>query len=629
MILIKASGVSKMIRKNGAIAAAIIVVIVIVFDIFFLDWTVKALITSTGSKMARAKVEISSLHVDLLNSKISIKNLQVADKSKEYKNLFSADELTADFMLIPLLENKYIVDNISVVNLSAGGDRKTSGFLPVSQLKKIDKEETDNKNSALGKMQTALMQKGESEVKKMPVSKLGDLKNMKNFDFKKMVKKEDLASYRAVKAASDGIKSQKEKTEAVIKAVDAEKRIKSTKESIAKIKSVKINGVADIPAAKDALTELDKIKNDSESVIKSADEAKKQAALFYEYSKDAYKAIDEAKQKDYNALLEKVDIKMVDAASIEKALVGNMWYDRAQKIIYYMSLAEKYIPKKKKKDKDSLFVKKRGAGREIVYSSNGRYPGFWIKKVLLSVKGNDKGNSYYMKGEILDIAAEQDVTGKPLVINLELDNPSQEISINGVINHMESIDDKLTVSVKNLPASFIGLDKTDFGKSRIDSAKVALQATAHNAGDDFTITGSINVNNINVVTTDKDDIAYLAIKGIDSLNIMFKAKQAETFSMEVSSNVYDKIKKSLASIYGSKLEKAKNDAKQAVEDAIKGDMKDLTGTSDSADKSIGTSVSAIKSQSDSLNSDIDRAKTEINNKIAGAGGKNLLKGLFR
>lgn len=620
---------SNMFRKNGIIAALIIAVIVIVFDIFFLDATVKFLIVQSGSKMAKAKVDIGSLHVDMFQSKITVKNIQVGDKTKEFKNLFSADEAVIDYMLLPLLEKKYIVDNISVVNLSAGSDRKTSGFLKAADIKKIEKDETDYKKSFLGKMQGQLQEKAGSEIKKLPVSKLADIKDIKKVDYKSLFKKEDLASYRAIKSAADRITQEKSKSEQALKDVDLDNKIKKTKESIKKIKDVKVTGISDIPAAQAALVELNSIKKNSDDTLRSVEKAKQSAEAFYEYSKSAYKDINDAKEKDIQMVLDKADIKMLNADSIEKALIGNIWYDRVQKVIYYMSLADKYIPKKKKADKDPIFVQKRGAGREIIYSSKGRYPGFWIKKVLLSVKGADKGSSYYMKGEIHDIAVEQDVTGKPLVIRLELDNPSQEISINATVNHIDSVDDKLEITLRNLPASFIGLDKVDFGSVKIDKAKIGIDMNAHNTDGYFMMKGGVSVTNMEVSSADKQDIAYLAIKGIENLKITFTIKQADTFSMDVSSNAYDQIKKSLTSIYGSKIEKAKQDAKKAVEDAIKGEMSGFKGTGDSAKGSIDSKLKDMNSKAGQIQSEIDKAKLDINKKITGASGKNLLKGLFK
>jgi uncharacterized protein (TIGR03545 family) len=532
-------------------------------------------------------------------------------------------------MFLPLLEKKYIIDNITVVNLAAGTDRKTSGFLKAAEIKKIEKDEVDYKNSLLGKAQASVEKSAGKEIKKMPVSKVTDIKDIKKIDYKTLFKKEDLASYKAVKAAEAGIKDEKTKAEAALKAVDLDKKIAETKESVNKIKAVKVSGVADIPAAQEALKELDKIKNNSDSAIKSAEKAKKEAEDFYDYSKSAYKAIDAAKEKDYQMVLAKADIKMLNADSIEKALIGDVWYDRVQKILYYMSLAEKYIPKKKKKDKDSMVVNKRGAGREIVYSSQGRYPGFWIKKILLTVKGADKGSSYYMKGQVFDVATEQDVTGKPLTIAVQLDNPSQSIIVNGSVDHLDSVNDTLEITLKNMPESYIGLDKADFGNIKIDKAKVGIAAQARNTDDYFSLKGNINISDMEVSSADKQDIAYLAVKGIDSLEIDFSAKQADSFVMDVSSNAYDKIKKSLTKIYGSKLDKAKQDAKKAVEDAIKGDVGGLNTESGTAKSSVDSKEKDMNSKTGQMQTEIDKAKAELNKKIANAGGKDLLKGLFK
>src|ERR1017187_7033141 len=230
---------------------------------------VKSSLMGSGSKMAKARVEIGSLHVDVLKSKITIKGLAVADKTREFKNLFSLDEAVVDYMFMPLLEKKYIIDNITVVNLAAGTDRKTSGFLKPAEIKKIEKDEADYKTSLLRRAQASVEKSAGNEIKKMPVSKVTDIKDIKKLDLKTLFKKEDLASYKAVTAAEAGIRDEKIKADAALKAADLDKKISETKESVNKIKTVKVSSVADIPAAQAALKELDKIKNNSDSAVKA------------------------------------------------------------------------------------------------------------------------------------------------------------------------------------------------------------------------------------------------------------------------------------------------------------------------------------------------------------------------
>src|SRR5258705_3242851 len=80
-----------------------------------------------GPAIVGAKAEIQSLHIDLANGDVKIRGLTVASPHEALKNLFQADELTADIDMLPLLEKKVVIDRLAATGLRFGTPRETDG----------------------------------------------------------------------------------------------------------------------------------------------------------------------------------------------------------------------------------------------------------------------------------------------------------------------------------------------------------------------------------------------------------------------------------------------------------------------------------------------------------------------
>jgi uncharacterized protein (TIGR03545 family) len=617
-----------MFRKKGLIYAGVILAVVVIFEVFFMNMLVKMAIVGTGKMIFGAKVDVKSVSIDVFKSKLDIRGLVVADKSKEYKNLFEVSDIDIDIMVLPLLEKKFIVDDISVVDLVLGTDRTTSGFLPVREVKKAEKKKADSTPNFASKLMDSAKDKAKDEIKQIPASKLADLKDMKNIDYKQYVKKENLESYKAAQTAKENINTAKAKADASIKSVDADAKIKAARESLNKVKETKISGVADIAKGQQALTELDNIKKSTDELLKSVNNAKEDSQALITVSKSSVDSINAAKDKDVQDVMSKVNINVLDSKNVEKSLIGPVWYDRISKMLQFADMANKYIPVSKKKAKKQRVVA-RGAGREIVFLEGTRYPSFWIKKTSLSTSGSGK-SQYAMKGEIDDIAIEQSVIGKPLTFTLSLDNPSQTIKLNGSINHMDGRNDSITAEVSNLPASAAGLDKVDFGNIKIKSANTAYEMDLKSTEEALELNGKIKEKNVEFTSPDANNIAFQALSGLDAFNVNIAMKNSDKNSdISVTSDIADRLKKALDKIYGKKISEAKASAKKAVEDAVKDEVKSVTGLGDSASADSNKQVKGLNDKVAGLQSEVDKAKNDITAKMAGGSKSNVLKGLFK
>ena len=123
----------------GFLAALFIVVVT------FKDIIVKKGITSAMQEIFQAKTDIAYVHIEFLNSKLQIKNLQQANPDEEMKNLFQIGEITLDFNLTELLKGKVDIQNVTVAEILVNTDRTKSGKLIKKDKKSKDKEAKEPK----------------------------------------------------------------------------------------------------------------------------------------------------------------------------------------------------------------------------------------------------------------------------------------------------------------------------------------------------------------------------------------------------------------------------------------------------------------------------------------------------
>ena len=113
----------------------------IVASVFiFTDLILKIGLKSAFQGIFKAKVDIGYLHLDYMESSMTIKNLVVADKNAPMKNLFQFDSIVFDIDINRMLEKSIIIDEIEAAGFATGTERKTSGELVVKK-----KEKNENK----------------------------------------------------------------------------------------------------------------------------------------------------------------------------------------------------------------------------------------------------------------------------------------------------------------------------------------------------------------------------------------------------------------------------------------------------------------------------------------------------
>ena len=107
----------------------------------FTDLVLKIGLKTTCQKVFNAKTEIGYVHLDYMDSSLTLKNFVVANKDEPMKNLFEFESIVLDIDINRLLEKSIVIDEIEAAGFKTGTERKTSGALPLKVKTEKEKDE--------------------------------------------------------------------------------------------------------------------------------------------------------------------------------------------------------------------------------------------------------------------------------------------------------------------------------------------------------------------------------------------------------------------------------------------------------------------------------------------------------
>ena len=107
----------------------------------FTDLVLKIGLKTTCQKVFNAKTEIGYVHLDYMDSSLTLKNFVVANKDEPMKNLFEFESIVLDIDINRLLEKSIVIDEIEAAGFKTGTERKTSGALPLKVKMEKEKDE--------------------------------------------------------------------------------------------------------------------------------------------------------------------------------------------------------------------------------------------------------------------------------------------------------------------------------------------------------------------------------------------------------------------------------------------------------------------------------------------------------
>ena len=608
----------------AALIGAIVAVCVVVG--MFKNIIVKRAIVAGMQSAFQAKTDIGYLDFQIFGAKLTIKDLQQANKNDVMKNIFQVGEITFDFNLTELLRGKFDAENITVADVLIGTERKTSGYIPIKQ-----KREEKQNESRIADMQKALL----ADVQKTLFDTFAE------YNPQTIIK--NVESNLKSPAMAESTKTAIEETVAKWKDTpqSMEKSIREFSSSVDTLVKTDWAGVKDPVKLKEALDAINAAvvqgKNIKTQTEKIAADFKSDTEKAERLSKEIGAAIASDK-----ALIDKEIAKFKTLKNdgiggiFNKVLTAFMYnlfgtyYPYVQKgIDTALQFKSKAAPKPAKKKAKK--VSRRMKGTDIYYK-NDTVPKFLIEKAYGS------GANWSVSAK--EISSDPDKRGKPAELSAAFAVKGIDNAISAVIDGRRKTDNPL-LSAKYSGSGFPLSLKIDDAYS-LAAHSSALSCTV--LGDDdgsFRVQGAIDMSGMKIATPSFEpapvyEIYRKAAERFTALKVGFTAGYVleSGITLSIDTDAAERFAEVFQSMLASELTSITASAREKVNELL-------------AEKTGGVSAEIVKltdiqngiklqeANFGDMNAALEKAQRDILKQLAGQTGSDAvqkaagaLKGLF-
>lgn len=617
----------------------------------------RKIITSSCESIFEAKCDIEYLNLKFLSSSFTMKNFEVADKNNPMKDLFSIENLNIDFSFPQLLRAHFVAEDLTVLGIETGKERKYSGDLTAQRLAKIEKKKAKKAAKEAKKAQsTPVMESLKEKIAATTNEEITALFNQ--YNPKTIIDNcysnlQTPAVSQEVKEAVEKINKEWKETPQTISA-----KVESTRTSVndavnydfSTIKNNPVKIQEAIETINKAITEVNSLKEETTKVVDNFKTSADQVSSLSQQITDAIK-------HDKNLASEEISkitsFKLSDTKNIISGYFNKLGYSLLGKYYPYAYKAINKLleiknssyqsPKKTKKAKTKAVAGSRQSGRDV-YFKGDTTPRFWIKKAQGSGKGITISAS--------NISTDQDALGKPAQADFIMNRAGIDHKAKVVVDCRSNSNEALISADYScsslpllIPSSYFGDGN---GVPSFDTkGNLSFNASVYGT-EGFTLNGNGNFSDLKITTNpfepeyaskiyssvlSKINQMTLGVTGgyteKDGLILQISSdadkKFASAFSSEMNAQL-DQVKKSVESELTAKINEYSKGALGEISsfEDIKNKINDSKNSLNSLSEQLeAKKKEATKMLTDSASSKLDEAKTK-----AGEAAASKLKGLF-
>ena len=478
--------------------------------ITFKNILVKKGITYACETIFEAKCDIQNVDFKLLDSSLKIKKIEIANKNDYMKNLVDIGSITIDFDLNQLLRKRFVADELSVLDVDTGTERKTSGQLPPKKEKKIKKKkakaEKEASESKLGKIIAEKKAVAASSLE----SNITGLFNQLNPETLMQNFYSQLQTPEISKQVQEQVPQIIAKWQA--KPAEVQQTVDELQKSVNDIMNFDYSAVQNNPLKiKEFIETIDSTKKNIEKVKNDANGVLKNFNADIAEADGLRKTVQNAVTHDMNFANSEINkIKSLNISDGTKLISGmfenvacdvlGKYYPYAMKgVDYLLELKAKQAaqPKKEKakKEEKKKYTVQRAPGRDIFYRQD-KVPALWIKKMAGS------GPNFF--AQATDIASNQDIINKPAKIDFNMDLYNLQHEAKLVVDFRTDTSEPLIradYGLKNIPLNIPAEKFGAYPGVPAFDAKCAVDAVLKIFDNDgFEITGKGLLTNLKITT---------------------------------------------------------------------------------------------------------------------------------
>lgn len=549
-----------------ALAGAVLcIAAVLLFIYLFRNFLARKIVVGASEAAFGAKCEVSLVDFDLLRTRFRIQGYKVANKKEPMRNLFEIENIDLYFNLLELSRGKFVAENMAIEGFTWNTPRKTSGALPAKKQKRADANAKPNPAVALINR--------ELEKVKSEISVSNGIKSVQDqIDPVKILEREK-ASLQIPKIKDEIIQSVEPLTQKWLSAKDdIQTHGKKTIEAVQKLVSLNVQEINDPVQLQELISVIMQISETGKADFNLAEKLIKEVQTDIKtvdrLSRDAADAV----KSDFNRIKDAAaKIKSVNADTGKKLiaqLIHSFVAETLGKYYPYFVYGIEYVKssQKEKEPKELSLAQKskmmeRLPGTTFVFGKNA-LPTFVIKNVSLSGHHPEK-DVFEIGGTVKAITNDADKLGVPLSININASHAKMKETASGVVD--------LRTYTEELVDTFFTFEGLDIDMPQPSVALPSLSGVLKTAGGvtvskahDVVITAELGILQ-SVLKVENFEPAFISeiyqniLSDIRSINaeVMLTINKGEKFSINVTTDVDDRIETALKREFTRQIEKVK------------------------------------------------------------------------
>lgn len=395
-------------RWKAVVPLGVFVGLLVAFWLLFANTLVRRGIEAAGTALLGAKVEIASARISLGEGRLTLRGVTAASPSEALKNLFQADELDADFELLPLLEKKVIIDRLAATGLRFGTPRATDGRVKSSG-PSLPAQVAGNVSAWARAVNVPVIQlaTGTFDVGTLDPTKL-----------------RAVAAARALGARADSVSAAWTAAAKDLHPDAVADSATAVANRLQAMTTPDLRVIADARRMLDLVTRTrDQVAALERSVTSGADSLRAGVA-----------GLDAARRADYDFAKSLVRLPALEAGDVGAALFGGAAVARVQRGLQLLSLARAYMPPGLQPHTEPGPRRVRRAGLTVRFPRARALPGFLLREGAVSFTLGQGAAAKQYAGTLRGLTSAPALYGKPTTF----DASAPALAVGGLLDHVRA-----------------------------------------------------------------------------------------------------------------------------------------------------------------------------------------------
>jgi uncharacterized protein (TIGR03545 family) len=386
------------IRWKALLPLSVTLALILLWGVFFADWTLKLAVEKGGTAAVGAKVELADANLGFLAGNVTLEGLQVTNPNAPMTNLFEVEALVFDVGLLPALEKKIVIDTVAARGIRFNTPRQVSGALPPKPAGATEEASSSE-----------VIERFKSQIKVPPL----ELSTLTQSVDVGAISADSLATLREARHTIAFADTARDKLLADLQAADPRPTLDSAEALARRLQNANLRTLG-LAGARQAVTDVRRTLRDLAAIddrLKAFEaETRGNAAGL----QDRLAAIPAARTADYAYARSLLKLPSFEVPSIGPQLFSDLIAEKMGGVLYWVDRAEKYLPPGLQQRTQPGPERLRASGTDVLFPKENVYPQFLMRLAELSLTlGGEGASAGAYDARIAGLTSQPAVYGAP------------------------------------------------------------------------------------------------------------------------------------------------------------------------------------------------------------------------